>query len=204
MCYLEHAVHATVHWTDGPILAYWSCTKTPLCYKMLFMLRWHATTQYRFAITSGPQNRNSRNMQSCFQASPRGEKGWEKSYSQNVIVKPYLEHHCRIPGTHLVSFPDLIRCVYHFQYNAHSTESDPRWGWFGSGTETSTHHNDFHLSLTGDSLAATAIQSCQLLPSSSDHKGFLPWATWGCVASTSSCYVNTACWVWYTHSSDTT
>ena len=32
----------------------------------------------------------------------------------------------------LVSSPDLIRCVYHFQYNAweNNTESDPHWGWF--------------------------------------------------------------------------
>ena len=30
----------------------------------------------------------------------------------------------------LVSSPDLIWYVYHFQYNAQDTESDPRWGWF--------------------------------------------------------------------------
>ena len=34
----------------------------------------------------------------------------------------------------------LIQCVYCLQYNAQKnvrdTESDPRWGWFGSGTET--------------------------------------------------------------------
>ena len=30
----------------------------------------------------------------------------------------------------LVSSPDLIRHVYYFQYNAHDTESDLRWGWF--------------------------------------------------------------------------
>ena len=24
-----------------------------------------------------------------------------------------------------------------FQYNMHNTESDPCWGWFGSGTKTS-------------------------------------------------------------------
>ena len=29
-----------------------------------------------------------------------------------------------------VSSPDLIRRVYHFQYNMRNTESDPRWGWF--------------------------------------------------------------------------
>ena len=30
----------------------------------------------------------------------------------------------------LVSFPDLIRCVYRFQYNTCNTESDPCWVWF--------------------------------------------------------------------------
>ena len=30
----------------------------------------------------------------------------------------------------LVLSPDLSRRVYHFQYNARDTESDPCWGWF--------------------------------------------------------------------------
>jgi len=30
----------------------------------------------------------------------------------------------------------LIQCVYRLQYNACDTESDPCWGWFGSGTKT--------------------------------------------------------------------
>ena len=35
----------------------------------------------------------------------------------------------------LVSSPDLIRCVYCFQYNARDTESNPHWVGFGSGTK---------------------------------------------------------------------
>ena len=30
----------------------------------------------------------------------------------------------------LVSSPDFIRRVYHFQYNACDTKSDLRWDWF--------------------------------------------------------------------------
>jgi len=59
------------------------------------------------------------------------------------------------------------------------------------------------LSLTGDGLATKAIQPCQLLPSSFDYKCFLQWATWGCVTRSQGCYLDTTCWVWYTHSSDT-
>jgi len=32
----------------------------------------------------------------------------------------------------------LIQRMYRLQYNARDTESDPRWGWFGSGTETNS------------------------------------------------------------------
>ena len=33
-------------------------------------------------------------------------------------------------GLTLALSPDLIRCIYHFQYNlVHDTESDPRWGF---------------------------------------------------------------------------
>ena len=51
----------------------------------------------------------------------------------------------------IVSSPDLIRRVYRFQYNASNTESDLRWGWFGSGTETmfiivSCHSSEGHMS----------------------------------------------------------
>ena len=41
-----------------------------------------------------------------------------------------VSRHCSYARLSVVSSPDLIRRVYRLQYNAHDTESDPRWGWF--------------------------------------------------------------------------
>ena len=40
----------------------------------------------------------------------------------------------------IVSSPDLIRRVYHFQYNASDTESDLRWDWFWIWDRDYVHH----------------------------------------------------------------
>jgi len=42
----------------------------------------------------------------------------------------YIQESGNIVAYSLIPRP-LIQCVYHLQY-----WSDPRWGWFGSGTET--------------------------------------------------------------------
>ena len=48
--------------------------------------------------------------------------------------------------SHLVSSPDHIRRVYHFQYNVHAILKVIRTGiGFGSGTETNSHLTHFHL-----------------------------------------------------------
>ena len=61
------------------------------------------------------------------------------TYKNKVMEKPKLSD-VPIPTTpmqyvqaiaELVSSPDLIRRVYHFQYNTRDSESDPHWGWFG-------------------------------------------------------------------------
>ena len=46
----------------------------------------------------------------------------------------------RWSGRSIVSFPDLSSSVY-----IASTESDPCWGWFGSGTKSVVVQNRVHL-----------------------------------------------------------
>ena len=63
---------------------------------------------------------------------PRRQRREEKS-RQNLCSNSLIP---RFSIAALVSSPDLIRHVYHLQYNTCDTESDPLLGWFGPGTET--------------------------------------------------------------------
>jgi len=56
-----------------------------------------------------------------------------------------VNHHLEVYFPFSLIPRPLIQRVYCLQYNARDTESDPRWGWFGSGTETTfLFKNQFH------------------------------------------------------------
>ena len=47
-----------------------------------------------------------------------------------LLLLPFSSLSSSLSTILLVSSPDLIRCIYHFQYNACDSKSDLRWGWF--------------------------------------------------------------------------
>ena len=52
--------------------------------------------------------------------------------SHNLMVHSSCAAVCKMQARKcLVSPPDLIWCVHHFQYNTCDTESTLHWGWFG-------------------------------------------------------------------------
>ena len=74
------------------------------------------------------QNTSNRILANCM-LHVLHSRGWLSCITSTPTTGKERRKHIDTTASHqdLVTSPDLIWCIYHFQYNTHNTESDTRW-----------------------------------------------------------------------------
>ena len=125
VCIHTHANHMHMHAHTQHMMCTCTHSHTHACTHTHMQAR--KTIQERFASSFFPWSH-----------SLSREQAMEERYASSVDVsQPCLIFRLLLTCVLLVLSPDLIPHIHHFQFPVCDTESDPCWGWFGSGTETS-------------------------------------------------------------------